>query len=152
MLPTLLTRLRAQRAFTLTELLVTVLILGILAAIALPAYMGHQKKSKDSEAQSNARNLTSRIELCFATQETYEDCDTDAKLGGDTNLPIGTNPGEVNIVESDPTTYKVTAISKAESDGSHHTYTIEHTTSGTNDRSCTAGSTNKNGGCKNGSW
>jgi type IV pilus assembly protein PilE len=152
MVKTLLRRLRETRGFTLAELLVTILILAIIAAIAIPAYSGHQKKSKDSEAQSNARNLTSRIELCFATQESYEACDTDAELGEDTGLPYGTDPGEVSIVESGPTTYKVTAVSKAESDGSNHTFTIEHSGAGSNERTCTAGSTNKNGACKNGSW
>ncbi len=145
-------RLRGQHGFTLTELLVTIAILSLIAAIALPAYLGHQKKSKDSEAQSNARNLTSRVELCFATQETYEACDTDEELGQDTGLPFGSDPGEVSIVEASQTTYKVTAVSKATSDGSNHTFTIEHTPGGTNDRTCTAGSTNKNGGCKSGVW
>ena len=152
MLRSLAQRLRSQRAFSLVELLVTIVILAIIAAIALPAYAGHQKKSKDSEAQSNARNLSSRVELCFATQESYEACDTDEELGQDTGLPYGTGAGEVSIVEAAQATYKITAISKAESDGSKHTFTIEHTASGTNDRTCTAGSTNKNGSCKSGNW
>jgi hypothetical protein len=46
----------------------------------------------------------------------------------------------------------VTAVSNAKSDGSNHTFTIEHVSAGTNDRSCTAGSTNKNGGCRSGDW
>ena len=83
----LIQRLRSNRGFSLIELLVTILILGMLAAIAIPAYIGHQKKGKDSEAQSNARNLTSRVELCFATQEDYRDCDTNEELGEDTGLP-----------------------------------------------------------------
>ena len=132
--------------------MVTILILAVLAAIAIPSYMGHQKKGKDSEAQSNARNLTSRIELCFASQERYTECDTNGELGEDTGLSFGTDPGQVSIVNATDTTYKVTAVSKAESDGSKHTFSIEHTGSGPVDRTCTAGSTNKNGGCKNGTW
>ena len=134
------------------ELMVTVLIIAILAAIALPAYVGHQKKGKDSDAQSNARNLTSRVELCYATQEDYRDCDTNEELGEDTGLPYGTAPGEVSVVNSTEKTYRLTAISKAESDGSRHTFTIDHTPAGTNVRSCTAGSTNDNGSCRSGNW
>lgn len=148
----LLQRLRSNRGFSLIELLVTILILALIAAIALPAYLGHQKKGKDSDAQSNARNLSSRVELCFATQEDYRDCDSNEELGEDTGLPYGTQPGEVAVVDATDKTYKITAVSKADSDGSNHTYTIEHTALGSNTRSCTAGSTNKNGSCRNGTW
>ena|SRR3712207_575852 len=148
---TLHMRLRSVRGFTLIELLVTILLLAILAAIALPAYLNHQKKGKDSEAQSNARNLVSRVELCYATQESYADCDTDAELGGDTGLPYGTGAGQVSVVSATTTGFKVTAISKADSDGSNHTFSVEKT-AGVTDRNCTAGSTNDNGGCKSGTW
>ncbi len=152
MIRTLSQRLRATRGFTLIELLVVILLLSILAAIAIPAYLDHEKKGKDSEAQSNARNLASRVELCFATQENYSECDTEAEYGNDTNLPIGTDAGEVSVVASTDRTYKITAVSKAKSDGSQHTYSIDHSLSGTNDRTCTAGSTNKEGACKSGVW
>lgn len=148
----LLQRLRSNSGFSLIELLVTILILALIAAIAIPAYMGHQKKGKDSDAQSNARNLSSRVELCFATQEDYRDCDSNEELGEDTGLPYGTAPGEVAVVNATDKTYQITAVSKADSDGSNHTFTIEHTAAGTNTRSCTAGSTNKNGSCRNGIW
>ena len=149
---TLLARLRSQRGFSLIELLVTVLLLGVLTAIALPAYLQHQKKGNDSDAQSNVRNLSSRIELCYATQQTYQDCDDNAKLGADTGLPYGTGPGQVSVVSATRTTYKVTAISKSSTDGSNHTYTLEKGAGGVTNRTCTAGSTNKSGGCKSGSW
>jgi type IV pilus assembly protein PilA len=129
-----------------------ILLIGVLAAIAIPAYLDHQKKGKDSEAQSNARNLVSRVELCFATEETYSNCDSNEKIGGDTNLPYGTGVGEVSIVEATESSYKVTAVSKASSDGANHTFTIDHTLSGVNDRTCTAGSTNAKGACRNGVW
>jgi prepilin-type N-terminal cleavage/methylation domain-containing protein len=148
----ILKRLRCNRGFSLIELMVTILILSLIAAIAIPAYLGHQKKGKDSDAQSNARNLSSRVELCFTTQSDYRECDTNEELGEDTGLAYGTDPGEVSVVTATDKSYKITAISKAESDGSKHTYTVEHNASGVTDRTCTAGSTNKNGSCRSGSW
>ena len=66
----LLTRLRARRAetgdkgFTLVELLVVVVIIGILIAIAIPVYLNYTKSAKDKSAQSDLRNAISTIETC----------------------------------------------------------------------------------------
>jgi prepilin-type N-terminal cleavage/methylation domain-containing protein len=147
-------RLRDERGFTLVELLVTILIIAILAGIAIPAYLDHAKKGKDADAESNARNLVSKVELCYATNETYASCDTLAKLGGagEVGVPYGTNPGEASVVNSAQKTFKITATSRAASDGQQHTYSIEKLANGTISKTCTAGNSNNNGSCKNGVW
>jgi type IV pilus assembly protein PilA len=154
LLPNLIKRLRDDRGFTLIELLVVILLITVLAAIAIPAYLDHAKKGKDADAESNARNLVSKVELCYATNEDYRLCNTEAKLGGagEVNLPYGTNPGEVSVVDSDLRSFKVTAISRSESDNANHTFSIVKNAAGATSKDCTAGATNDEGACKTGHW
>jgi type IV pilus assembly protein PilA len=117
-------RLKDERGFTLIELLVVVLIIGILAAVALPTFLGQRDKGFDADAKSNARNVQTLVESCGVDAGgNYANCTTAQQLG-DSSVPIGNAAGEVAIANAGQDTYTITATSKAKDGNVNKTFVI----------------------------
>ena len=78
-----------DEGFTLLELLVTISIIGILAAMAISMYSAYRTRAFDARALSDLRNVMSAQEAYFADNETYVN-DMDALTGFDTESPAVT--------------------------------------------------------------
>ena len=77
MLKSLRVRAQSESGFTLVELLVVMLIIGLLAAIAIPAFFNQRDKAKDSNAKEGARTAQTAMETCATDNGgTYAGCDT----------------------------------------------------------------------------
>ena len=80
---------RAQQGFTLIELMIVVAIIGILAAVALPAYQGYIKRAAYSEVIAQANPIKTAISTCLQTTGAITSCDSFAELG--ITSPVATN-------------------------------------------------------------
>lgn len=101
MIPVLSNHYRRQNGFTLIEMMITVMIIGILAVIAYPSYQEFVKRGHRTEGQAFLNEAAARQERYFAQNNEYtDDVDKLNLKNGNTSetgkytLSIGTNDGD----------------------------------------------------------
>jgi prepilin-type N-terminal cleavage/methylation domain-containing protein len=110
-----------QAGFTIVELLIVIVVIGILAAITIVAYNGVQNKAYDTTVQADLRNLSTRIEMFNVDNGKYAGGTTDlstlgVKLKKDTYAMSPAS--QINFIycsdsTSAATTYAIVAMSKS---------------------------------------
>lgn len=144
---------RSEAGFTLIELLVVILIIGILAAIAIPSFLNQKGKASDASAKELAHTAQVAIETCgtdYSGVYNVAACDSPSGLVS-YEATIQITSGYGNAYLSSVTTPALGGYTVTTTSTSGHTFSISRSTAGVLTRSCTP-SSGLAGGCVNGSW
>ena len=96
----------SQKGFTIVELLIVIVVIAILAAISIVAYVGIQNNARASERQSDAANIAKVAETYFAENSTYPStvaafsAATNAKLPANVTVKTTASGGGTNLTNA----------------------------------------------------
>jgi type IV pilus assembly protein PilA len=131
-----------ERGFTLVELLVVMLVLGLLSAIAIPAFFSQRDKAVDAAAKGAARTAATAIETYFTDHDGSYSGATVAHL---TAIEQTLADADLTIVTATDTGYELSATS-----ATGNSFSIRRVLSGTHEFNCTPPA---NDGCPaSGKW
>ena len=145
-------RLRSTKGFTLIELLVVILIIGILAAIAIPSFLNQKGKGQDASTKSAVRNAQTAMET-YATGSSSGDYNGASALAlrsiegslPATGFSVGASQGAgtANVSGSATSGYRIAVTANGRQ------FWIDKDSSGNVLRGC---SPQGQGGCATGTW
>jgi type IV pilus assembly protein PilA len=141
-----------EGGFTLIELLVVILIIGILAAIAIPSFLSQKGKASDSSAKELARTAQTTAET-YATDHggTYTGLSIGELQAYEKTIPSCPNTSNACLSEATSPAAEEFKVQATATDG--HTFAITRAANGTTTRTCTpAGTGSASGGCQNSTW
>jgi len=126
--------MRYARGFTLIELMITVVIIAVLSAIALPSYTDYVTRSKLAEAYAHLSDLRVKMEQYYLDNRRYSTTaagGTCGVPGGNTPTALGTKYFDFTCASSNPNAagdqeYLLTASGKVPEGLSGIAFTVNH--------------------------